>query len=114
MRAPPFLQAGEFMGMFCQVCKSLMFPGNDGTLECKKCETTSESQNTPTVTAKQEDREIVILEDAGGILPTTKVHCTKCGHNVAEWQTRQMRAADEAPTRIYRCVKCMHTWREND
>jgi DNA-directed RNA polymerase subunit M/transcription elongation factor TFIIS len=23
-----------------------------------------------------------------------------------------MRAADEPPTTIYRCIKCRHTWRE--
>ncbi|MCJ2562923.1 MAG: transcription factor S, partial [Candidatus Thermoplasmatota archaeon] len=28
------------------------------------------------------------------------------------WQLRQTRAADEPETRIYRCTKCSHTWRE--
>ena len=102
------------MGMFCPACKSLMFPSKEGELECKRCQTTSESESTPMVVAEQVDREIAIMEDAGATLPTTDTKGPKCGHGKAQWQTRQMRAADEPPTRIYRCVECRHTWREND
>ena len=91
-----------------------MFPSKEGELECKRCQTTSESESTPMVVAEQVDREIAIMEDAGATLPTTDTKCPKCGHGKAQWQTRQMRAADEPPTRIYRCVECRHTWREND
>jgi DNA-directed RNA polymerase subunit M len=91
-----------------------MFPGKEGELECKRCQTTSVSEGTPTVVAERVNKEIVIMEEADGILPTTDAKCPKCGHGKAEWQSRQMRAADEAPTRIYRCVECRHTWREND
>ena len=41
-----------------------------------------------------------------------RVECPKCGHYEAFWVMRQTRAADEPTTRIYRCVKCQHTWRE--
>jgi len=102
------------MGMFCPNCKGLMFPAKDGELECRACKLKKESQDKLTVVAEQEDREISIFEEEGGTLPTINIKCPKCEHNVAEWHSRQMRAADEAPTRIYRCVKCKNTWREND
>jgi len=41
-----------------------------------------------------------------------KVMCPKCGHDKAYVTMMQTRAADEPPTRIYRCEKCGHTWRE--
>jgi len=45
-------------------------------------------------------------------LPKTNVECPKCFHNEAFWVLRQTRAADEPETKIYRCVKCTHSWRE--
>ena len=41
-----------------------------------------------------------------------KAECPKCHNGEAFWVMRQTRAADEPTTRIYRCVKCSHTWRE--
>jgi len=38
--------------------------------------------------------------------------CPKCGHGKAYVIVMQTRAADEPPTRIYKCEKCGHTWRE--
>jgi len=38
--------------------------------------------------------------------------CPKCGNDEAFFWTAQMRAADEAETRFFRCTKCKHTWRE--
>jgi len=40
------------------------------------------------------------------------VECPTCGNNEAFWVLRQTRAADEPETKIYRCVKCSHSWRE--
>ncbi|MFQ5553256.1 MAG: transcription factor S, partial [Thermoplasmata archaeon] len=36
----------------------------------------------------------------------------KCGNFEAMWYMRQTRASDEPETRIYRCTRCSHTWRE--
>ena len=62
--------------------------------------------------AERKEEVTVIEEEAKPALPTTKSKCPKCGYEVAYWWLRQMRAADEAATRFYRCVKCCHTWRE--
>ncbi|MDD2936443.1 MAG: transcription factor S, partial [Candidatus Methanomethylophilaceae archaeon] len=35
-----------------------------------------------------------------------------CAHTEAYFVLRQPRAADEPETRIYRCCKCNHFWRE--
>jgi DNA-directed RNA polymerase, subunit M/Transcription elongation factor TFIIS len=46
-------------------------------------------------------------------LPVSKeVTCPKCGNHEAYYWMIQTRAADEPPTRFYKCVKCGHTWRE--
>ncbi|WP_394325620.1 RPA12/RPB9/RPC11 RNA polymerase family protein [Candidatus Methanomethylophilus sp. 1R26] len=44
--------------------------------------------------------------------PETRITCPECGHTEAYYVIRQTRAADESPTRFYRCCKCNHTWRE--
>ena len=61
---------GESMGMFCPTCKSLMFPGKNGELECRKCKTVAESESTPTVVAEAELKETVIMED-GQVIGTS-------------------------------------------
>lgn len=42
----------------------------------------------------------------------SRAMCPKCGHDRAYVTMMQTRAADEPPTRIYRCERCGHTWRE--
>jgi len=102
--------------MFCAKCGSLMFP-NDGQLVCGSCGATrsfSTRDNTTTkITRVRNDKmETLVLDDITETLPKTRVECPKCGHYEAFWVMRQTRAADEPTTRIYRCVKCSHTWRE--
>jgi DNA-directed RNA polymerase subunit M len=89
-----------------------MFP-NGGVFKCSRCgnEQGTDGANQSFVT-KTRDREMMIIDSAAPTLPKTKVECPKCGHNEAFWVLRQTRAADEPETRIYRCVKCSHSWRE--
>ena len=37
--------------------------------------------------------------------------CPECGNDRATYKMLQTRSADEAPTRIFTCTKCKHTWR---
>ncbi len=61
---------------------------------------------------KTRPMETLVLDEITNTLPKTSVECPKCGHPEAFWVMRQTRAADEPTTRIYRCAKCSHTWRE--
>jgi len=95
----------------------MMFPTKIG-LECKKCghvlDKKDESESLISK-SKRDDREVIVLEgnEAEG-LPTAKMRCPECGHNVAYWWLRQLRSADESETRFFKCVKCRTTWREYD
>ena len=100
------------MPMFCKKCKSLMTHAED-TWQCKRCgyscTTTGEEC---IVKERNQDKEILILDESNDTMPKTKVECPNCGHNEAFFVLRQTRSADEPETRIYRCVKCKHSWRE--
>lgn len=101
--------------MFCSKCKSLM-RSNGKEWCCSRCG--EKKLITEGETIKQESREsmgrVVVDEEQASTLPTTNdVECPKCGHNKATWRIRQMRAADEPETRLFRCCKCQHTWRDN-
>lgn len=99
--------------MFCKNCKSLLFP-KDGKLVCRKCGAEHETNNSKAqvITAKSTEKEIEVMGEISGTLPTADVECPTCGNNKAYWVLRQTRAADEPETRIFRCVKCGHSWRE--
>ena len=100
--------------MFCPTCKSLMYP-EEGVFKCRKCETAQDmdpSSQGQTVVETSTEKEMVVIEGDMDLLPKTRVHCANCGNNEAYWVIRQTRAADEPETRIYRCTKCSHSWRE--
>lgn len=103
--------------MFCPKCASLMFP-EKGRLHCNSCgyERSFSGKDATTTkvsrTGKEKPSETLVLDEITETLPKTRVECPKCGHYEAFWVMRQTRAADEPTTRIYRCVKCQHTWRE--
>ena len=98
--------------VFCPNCKSLMFPGEDGVV-CKECGYSKDKADAEEkIVMTSTDKEVAVIEDSIATLPKTKVECPKCGNNEAFFVLRQTRAADEPETRIYRCTKCEHSWRE--
>ena len=100
--------------MFCPKCKSLMFP-IEGSFICRKCNHSEAiaGQKDSIIKEAAEEKEMLIIDKPEETLPKTRIACPKCEHNEAFYQIRQMRAADEPETRIYRCAECSHTWREN-
>ena len=96
---------------FCPKCNAFLVH-REGELMCPKCGKAAKGKTEETVVRSEvEDNEMLILEE-GMTLPKTRIACPKCDHKEAYWMIRQTRAADEPETRIYRCVKCTHTWRE--
>jgi DNA-directed RNA polymerase subunit M len=61
---------------------------------------------------KGTEKEMAVMDELSGTLPTADVECPSCGNRTAYWVLRQTRAADEPETRIFRCTKCSHSWRE--
>ena len=103
--------------MFCPKCGSLMFPV-DGKLRCSACGAErSTSARDVTVTrvvrqGKEKPSETLVLDEISVSLPMPRVEGPTRGHYEGFWVMGLTRAADEPTTRIYRCVKCGHTWRE--
>lgn len=100
--------------MFCPKCKCLLFP-KDGVPTCGKCGYRQEGKKKEggVVTKGKEEREVLVQDAVSGTLPTADEECPKCGNKKAYWVLRQMRGADEPETRIFRCTKCSHSWRES-
>ncbi|MDY0293169.1 MAG: transcription factor S [Candidatus Methanomethylophilaceae archaeon] len=98
--------------MFCPSCGSIMFP-KDGRYVCNACGATKEiaGQSQHFVTDSKTKETTVITENVA-TLPKTRILCPECGNIEAYFVIRQTRAADEPETRIYRCCKCNHSWRE--
>lgn len=82
-------------------------------MTCRKCGHTKEISASDRYVSKtkQQDREVPVLEGNIQLLPTTNAKCPECGNNVAYWEMKQTRAADESPTRFLTCTKCRYRWR---
>lgn len=100
--------------MFCEKCGSvLVVREKDGKkfFYCKSCGSTFDITSELKIRSKfkEEERIIEFTESLG---EKTSATCPKCGNNEAYFWVQQTRAADEPPTRFYRCTKCNYTWRE--
>lgn len=102
--------------LFCDKCGSLMVPDEDGAMKCPACGfSTNKKAEVVSEKIKQKEESIIVGEDEQDEnLPVVAITCEKCNNNEAYYWVVQTRAADEAPTRFYKCTKCAHTWREYD
>lgn len=105
------IPTSEADNVFCS-CGSMMFP-KDGKYVCNACGATKEiGGKAEVIMTDSKDREMKVITENTATLPKTRIPCPECGHTEAFFVIRQTRAADEPETRIYRCCKCNHSWRE--
>jgi transcription factor S len=103
--------------MFCDKCGALMIPkvsNGKKVIACSKCRNISHKRENLVLkeTTNNKGRKgIEVIEKRVDTLPKTKEDCPTCGYKEAYYWTVQTRAADEAETRFFKCVKCNHTWR---
>lgn len=103
--------------MFCEKCGSILLPKKDKTgkqvLGCRSCNFVSKKRESIVLKEKMKTmgEGISLVEKRVETLPKVKEICPKCNHGESYYWTVQTRAADEAETRFFKCVKCSHTWR---
>ena len=100
---------------FCPECGAMLLP-SDGILKCS-CgyEKSLTNDNEYEVSGKiNETENVKMLGEDVDVGPVTTETCPECGNDRATYKLLQTRSADEAPTRIFTCTKCKHTWRAYD
>ena len=99
--------------MFCEKCGALLMP-KDGKMACPQCGKVSKSDGK--MVEKQEKKELVIMnkKDTEMKYPEIDQDCEKCECTRCYFWAMQTRSSDEPETKFYKCVKCGHTWREDD
>ena len=101
---------------FCPECGAMMLP-KDGILKCNSCGYNEDLSNDNAYEVSKEIKEtdnVKMLGDDVNVGPETNETCPECGNDKATYKLLQTRSADEAPTRIFTCTKCKHTWRAYD
>jgi DNA-directed RNA polymerase subunit M len=103
---------------FCDECGSLMHADGD-EMVCSSCDARvqkdEERAESFVSTAKQSGDELIETEEGAdfeGKPTATDVVCEECGHDVAWYTIKQTGAADEPPTRFFKCKECGYRWRE--
>ena len=104
---------------FCDDCGSMMV-SRDGEMVCQNddCGATTERDEALAAefesTTEQTGDEVIETEEGANFegKPTaTDVVCDECGHGEAWYTIKQTGAADEPPTRFFKCKECGHRWR---
>ena len=97
---------------FCPECGAMLLP-KDGKLECSCGYSKNLSDNNEYEVSKkvEADETVKMLGEDVDMRSTINETCPECGHDEAYYELKQTRSADEAPTRIFTCAKCKHTWR---
>ena len=101
---------------FCPECGAMLLP-NNGILKCNSCgyERNLTEENEYEVSGKiNETENVKMIGEDVDVGPITTEVCPECGNDRATYKLLQTRSADEAPTRIFTCTKCKHTWRAYD
>lgn len=103
---------------FCDDCGSMMHARDDEMI-CTSCGTTADRDEERAAefvsTEAQSDDDVIETEEGANFegKPTaTDVTCEQCGHGEAWYTIKQTGAADEPPTRFYKCKACGYRWRE--
>ena len=96
-----------------------MMVSEDGVMVCTSCGATDERDEDLAAqfvsTEEQSEDDVIETEEGANFegKPTSKdVTCDKCGHGVAWYTIKQTGAADEPPTRFFKCKECGYRWRE--
>lgn len=93
-----------------------MMRNEDGVMVCSSCGHTEEQdaeRAAEFVSTEAQDTSDVIEseENADEGKPTAEVECDACGNDTAWYTIKQTGAADEPPTRFFKCTECGHRWR---
>ena len=59
-----------------------------------------------------EDGAMVCTNEFEGKPTADDVKCDECGHGEAWYTIKQTGAADEPPTRFFKCKECGYRWRD--
>jgi DNA-directed RNA polymerase subunit M len=95
-----------------------MMKKEDGMMVCTSCGYTAEQEGDPGdfVSTEEQSGDELVETEAGANFegkPTSDdVVCDECGHGVAWYTIKQTGAADEPPTRFFKCKECGYRWRE--
>lgn len=103
---------------FCDNCGSMMKA--DGEMwVCSNCGATAsrdrEAEAAFVSTTEQTGDELIETEEGANFegKPTADdVTCEQCGNGEAWYTIKQTGAADEPPTRFFKCKECGYRWRE--
>lgn len=102
---------------FCDDCGSMMHADGD-VMVCSSCGHEEGRDDDAlagyTTTQAQDDSDVIeTSEDADDEgKPTAEVICEECENDTAWYTIKQTGAADEPPTRFFKCTECGHRWRE--
>ena len=103
---------------FCDDCGSMMV-ARDGEMSCTSCGATDDRDEERAAefvsTESQSDDELIETEEGAdfeGKPTATDVTCDDCGHGEAWYTIKQTGAADEPPTRFFKCKECGYRWRD--
>jgi len=103
--------------MFCPKCGSIMFPKKDGDKTIIQCSCGYKEIKEGGVSLKEKstnnDKEVEVIEKETNTLPVCEHPCEKCGNDKAYYEIKQMRSADEPPSKFTKCTKCGHTERDD-
>ncbi len=105
---------------FCDHCGSMMQATDDRWRctndDCDGAAKRDRESEAAFVSTEEQTFDDVIESDPDanfeGKPKATDVNCDSCGANEAWYTIKQTGAADEPPTRFFKCTECDYRWRE--
>ena len=94
-----------------------MFPKKEKNKTILKCSCGHKEIKAEGIQLKEknikEEKNVEVIEKEVNILPICDQICVRCGNDKAYYEIKQMRSADEPPSKFTKCTKCGHTERDD-
>ncbi len=97
---------------FCPKCGAVLIQKRKN-YGCPRCDySTKDKVRIKTSEKMEELSKIPVIKKEISVYPKIGMKCKKCGNNEAYFWAVQMRAADEAEVKFFKCTKCEYTHKE--
>ncbi len=103
---------------FCPMCGNILIPKKENSKIILKCTCGFKEKNNSNLRITEKSNKIIqkikLKDNDFDCRMKCKEVCEECGNHECYFEIKQMLPMDEASTLFFECIKCGHTWKDDN